>query len=139
MDQEKLIEALLLLLKEAKFEDESNQEKANQLIELFELETEETEEFNDSEEEFESSELDEILGGYGGNVIPRGDIDFRKFLKGLTRAGIKVEDGSKHAKLVNPKTGATTSVPRTEINTNTAKSALKTLGLDKNLFFGKYY
>ena len=76
MDQEKLIEALLLLLKEAKFEDESNQEKANQLIELFELETEE---FNDSEEEFESSELDEILGGYGGNVIPRGDIDFRKF------------------------------------------------------------
>lgn len=136
MDQEKLIEALLLLLKEAKFEDESNQEKANQLIELFELETEE---FNDSEEEFESSELDEILGGYGSNIIPRGDIDFRKFSKGLTRAGIKVEDGSKHAKLVNPKTGATTSVPRTEINTNTAKSALKILGLDKNLFFGEYY
>ncbi len=136
MDQEKLIEALLLLLKEAKFEGESNQEKANQLIELFELETEE---FNDSEEEFESFELDEILGGYGSNVIPRGDIDFRKFSKGLTRAGIKVEDGSKHAKLVNPKTGATTSVPRTEINTNTAKSALKILGLDKNLFFGEYY
>ena len=89
MDQEKLIEALLLLLKEAKFEDESNQEKANQLIELFELETEETEEFNDSEEEFESSELDEILGGY---MAREGEIKRVDLVNALRDYGMQVSE-----------------------------------------------
>jgi len=153
VDQEKLIEALLLLLKEAKFEDESNQEKANQLIELFELETEETEEFNDSEEEFESSELDEILGGY---MAREGEIKRVDLVNALRDYGMQVSEkvgGNGHYSVWAPtqqknsidfgkdkeKIPASSSIPAHDIIKNTTiDGILRDLKISKKEFFSNY-
>ena len=150
MDQEKLIEALLLLLKEAKFEGESNQEKANQLIELFELETEE---FNDSEEEFESSELDEILSGY---MAREGEIKRVDLVNALRDYGMKVSEkvgGNGHYSVWAPtqqknsidfgkdkeKIPASSSIPAHDIIKNTTiDGILRDLKISKKEFFSNY-